>query len=167
MLSYLSRTVPVLLRAFVGGNGQLVSRIDRRVRLRELDINWHMNQAVYAQVMELGRADWLIRSGALVRWRGQGVKAVVASQHIVYRRELGRSMSYTLDTRALGMSGRLLKIQTNMIVGTRVHARNDTEAIFIGPQGVLGAEAATAAAEGLLTTPLAIDDWRVIEQGYM
>lgn len=124
-----------------------------------------MNQAVYAQVMELSRADWLIRSGALMRWRSQGVKAVVASQRIVYRRELSRNTRYTLDTRALGMSGRLLQFQTNLIVGNRVHARNDTEAIFIGPQGVLGADAAAAACEGLLTKALAIDDWRVTEQG--
>lgn len=161
MLSYLIRTLPLMARAFAGRDGSLVSRVERRVRLHELDVNLHMNQAVYAQVMELGRADWIVRSFALRRWREQNVKPVVASQRIVYRRELARGTRYTLDTRALGMTGRLLRMQTTIVVGAQVHARNDTEVIFIGPQGVLDAPAADALCEGLFVDPLAVDDWKV------
>ena len=164
MLSYLGRTLPVLLRAYVGRDASLVSRVERRVRLRDLDLNRHMNQAVYAQVMEIGRADWLIRSLALQRWRAGGISVVVASQHIVYRHELSLNTRYTLDTRALDMSGRLLRMQTNILVGARVHARNDTEVLFIGRQGVLGIEAARAASEGLLTDPLPVEAWKVADR---
>ncbi len=163
MLAYLARTLPVLAGAALSRERSRVSRIERRVRLRDIDLFGHMNQAVYAQVMELGRGDWLIRSGALGRWRGQGLSAMVAAQHIVYRRELKPLAAYTIDTRALELRGRLLRFQTLICVGRTVHARNDTDIIFVGPDGVLGPEQARAASEGLLAAALVLDDWRIVE----
>ena len=43
-----------------------VSVLRQRVWLDELDINVHMNNAKYLAVMDLGRTDWIVRSGA---WR--------------------------------------------------------------------------------------------------
>ena len=161
MLAHFARILPVLARAAMAREPALISNIERRVRLRELDQNGHMNQAAYAQVMELGRADWIVRSGALRRWRARGVNGVVASQSIVYRHELGPLRAYALDTRAVEMDGRLLRFETHLHVGERVHASNETRAIFVGPEGVLGASEARELCEGLMTSPLTIEDWRI------
>lgn len=161
MIRYLTRTAPVVLRALLDDTPTNVSRLSRRVRLADIDTNLHMNQAVYAQVMELGRADLIIRSGALRRWRRAGTKPVVASQHIVYRRELRRGTRYTLDTRCTGISGRLPCLQTHLLVGDRVHARADVELILIGPDGVLDAAAAEAQSGWLVARPLAVRDWHL------
>ena len=48
MLTYLKRTIPLFARAFMGRDRALVSRLDRRVGLGDLDLFLHMNQAVYA-----------------------------------------------------------------------------------------------------------------------
>ncbi len=156
------RTAPVVLRARRARERQLVSQIERRVALRELDINWHMNQARYLQVMELGRVDWFLRSGAEAQLRRQGVKTVVAEQRVVYRRELKLGTSYLIDTRALGVEGRLLRVQSALLVGDRVHALNDTMMIFIGAAGVLKPAEVGPVCEGLTTTPLAVEGWRVV-----
>ncbi len=156
------RTVPVVFRARRARETELVSRLTRRVSLRELDINWHMNQARYAQVMELGRVDWYLRSGSEAQLRRHGVKMVVAEQRIVYRRELKLGTTYVIDTRALGVEGRLLNLQSALLVGERVHALNDTKMIFIGADGVLKPARAEEVCEGLSTAPLMIDDWRVV-----
>lgn len=161
MLAYFARTLPVIARAAMTRESALVSHLQRRVRLRELDHNGHMNQAVYAQVMELGRADWGIRSGALRYWRSHDVNGVVASQQIVYRRELGPLRAYELDTRAVDMDGRLLRFETHLYVGDRVHASNETRAIFVGPDGVLDADQARELCEGLMTSALTIENWRI------
>ncbi len=142
-------------------DGSLVSRIDRRVRVRDIDFNLHMNQAVYATVTEYGRTDWLIRSGAWSRWRKAGIKPVVAHQTLVYRRELRHGIRYTIDTRAVAVEGRLLCLQGMLLVGDRVHARNDTKLIFIGPDGVLPAAQVPAVCEGFLAPALPVDNWRV------
>lgn len=161
MLSYLLRTLPVLIRARVGMNGQLTSRITRRVHLGELDTNRHMNQAVYAQVFELGRVDWFVRSRAWHRFTEQGVHPVVAEQRIVYRRELAPFARYAIDSRAIAVSGRLLELQSLLLVGDRVHTQCDVKLIFIGKDGVLSADAVNDLCAGLTIDPLDVRDWRV------
>lgn len=162
MIRYVARIAPVIVNALLDRSRPTVSRLERRVGLADMDTNLHMNQAVYAQVMEFGRADLLIRSGALQRWRRAGAKPVVASQRIVYRRELKHGTRYVLDTRFTGINGRLPILQTHLLVGDRVHARSEVEAILIGPNGVLGADEAAALAEPYIVEPLAVADWRVL-----
>ncbi len=161
MLGYIARSLPVALRARVGRDGRKVSRITRRVRLSEVDLNGHMNQAAYAQVMELGRLDWVIRSGAWARWQRQKIGPVVAEQKIVYRREMKPLRRYAIDTRAVGLEGRLLAFESLMIVGDRVHAKADVKLIFVGPSGVLSPDDTRAICDGYVTEPLAVRDWRV------
>jgi acyl-CoA thioesterase FadM len=162
VFGYIARTLPVIVRASLHRDGSLVSRLRRRVRLSELDPNMHMNQAVFAMVTEYGRTDWVIRSRAWARWRGVGVKPVVAEQRIVYRRELRAWARYVIDTRATAVDGRLLCFQSLMLVGDRVHARSDVKLIFIGPRGVLSADELAPLCEGLLAPPVEVEDWRVV-----
>lgn len=162
MLGYLTRSLPVALRAAAPPrDGRLVSRITRRVRLSEVDLNGHMNQASYAQVLELGRVDWFIRSGAWSAFRRRDVGAVVAEQRIVYRRELKPLQRYAIDTRAVRMEGRLLVFESLLMVGERVHAKGEVKVLLLGPGGVLSADDARARCEGYLTAPLEVEGWRV------
>lgn len=167
MIRYLARSLPVFLRAVASRRTTLVSRLERRVHLSELDVNVHMNQAVYAQVMELSRADWAIRSGAWSHWRAADVWPVVAEQHLVYRRELKLGQRYALDTRAVGVDGRLLVLETHLLVGDRVHARNVTKFIFTRPRPgggptVSGPEDVLAQCTPFFHAPLAVRDWVVV-----
>ena len=161
MWQHAARALPSFVLAGLGPRG-LVSRVRRRVRLSETDFNMHMNQAAYAQVAEYGRNDWVLRSG-LVRafWRVR-TKPVMAEQRIVYRRELKPGQRYTLDTRATGIEGRLLKVDAHLIVDDRVHAAVYAKLISIGPDGVLSPEAADALLSPFVTDPLPVEDWRVV-----
>lgn len=161
MLAYLARTLPVVARAALRRDGRRISRIRRRVGPDRLDLNLHLNQAAYAEALELGRTDWVVRSGAWERWRAAGVNPVVAEQHIVYRRELALGMRYAIDTRAVRLDGRLLAFEGHLVVGERVHARNETKLLFVGPSGVVAADRVAELCEGLLAEPLEVDDWRV------
>jgi acyl-CoA thioesterase FadM len=161
MLSYLARTLPVAVRASLAKDGRLVSRIQRRVRLAEVDLNGHMNQAAYAQVLELGRTDWVIRSGAWAALRAERINAVVAEQRIVYRRELGPRQRYAIDTRAVAAEGRLLVFESHLLVGERVHAKAEAKLIFVGPDGVLPAAEVEERCAGFLIEPLAVDNWQL------
>lgn len=142
-------------------DGSKVSRVTRRVGLHEIDTNRHMNQAVYAQVCELGRVDWFVRSGAWHAFSAKGAHPVVAEQRLVYRRELAPFARYVIDTRAIAVAGRLLEVQSLVLVGDRVHTTCDVKLIFIGAGGVLSPDAAANLCAGLLTAPLQVRDWRV------
>lgn len=167
MFRYLARSAPVFLRGALARGTAPVSRMTRRVGLGDLDVNLHMNQAVYAQVMELSRADWALRSGAWRAWRAADVWPVVAEQHLTYRRELRLGQRYLLDSRAVAMDGRLLVIDTWLLVGDAVHARNVTKFIFTRPPApdgsrVCAPDEARAVSAPFLTAPLAVRDWRVV-----
>jgi acyl-CoA thioesterase FadM len=161
MLTYLTRTLPLVVRAQLGRDGRTVSRIRSRVSPRQVDVNLHMNQAAYAEVLELGRLDLIVRSGAWDRWRAAGIKPVVAEQRIVYRRELKPLARFEVDTRAVAVDGRLLCFEGHLVVGDRVHARGDAKLIFLGPDGVLAPDRVAAACEGLLADRLPVEDWTV------
>lgn len=166
MLRYLARSVPVFLRGALAREETLVSRLERRVHLSDLDVNVHMNQAVYAQVMELSRADWALRSGAWRHWRSVAVWPVVAEQHLVYRRELKLGQRYLLDTRATGVDGRLLVLDTHLLVGDRVHARNVTKFIFTkkapdGRPGVSPPDEVERVCRAFVSPALPVRDWVV------
>lgn len=161
MLGYLLRTVGVAARARFVGPRTLSSRFHGRVRLSEIDLNLHMNQAVYAQVFELGRADWVVRSGLWTRVRGQRINPVVAQQNLVYRRELKPLQRYVIDTRATAIEGRLLLVESHLIVGDKVHAKNVVKLIFVGPEGVLAPEEMPPLVDDFLCAALQVSDWTV------
>ncbi len=153
--------LPLVVRASLSRDKTLVSCLRRRVLLSESDLNMHMNQAAYAKVAEYGRADWVLRSGLFARLWKSRCKPVVAEQRLVYRRELKPGQHYSIDTRATGFDGRLLQIDSVLLVEDRVHAVVDAKLITIGPDGVLDADAARELASPFITGPLHIEDWRV------
>jgi len=166
MLTVYLRMFPVLLRARLAAAAApspVISRVRQRVHLDQIDANVHMNQARYADAFEAGRADWLVRSGAWSAWRAQGINPVVANQRIDYRRELRPWQRFVIDTRPLAVEGRLLHIQGHLLVGDTVHARNDLRLIFVGPHGVLAPGEVEALCRPVLTEPLTVKDWKVVE----
>lgn len=164
MLSYLSRVLPAYFRARAFGKDAQVSRLHQRVWPAQIDINLHMNQAVYPQVMETGRIDLVVRSGALEAWGAKGANVVLAHQHITYRRELRLGAQYLLDTRPVGVDGRILLLDAHFLVGDRVHAVGRVGLLSVGPDGVLSAEAVAEMAAPYLVEPLRVEDWRVVNQ---
>ena len=85
---------------------------------------------------------------------------VVASQELVYRRELKPLQRFEIDTRSPGMDGRLLHLQQHFLVGDRVHARADTRLICVGLGGVLSADEAASLCEGMHSEALGVEGWR-------
>lgn len=91
-----------------------VSVLRQRVWLDELDINVHMNNAKYLAVMDLGRTDWIVRSGAW-RWMTHDkMSPVVGGAMVRYRRSLQLFQPYLLKTRLLGWDERWLYIEQIM-----------------------------------------------------
>ncbi|MCA9489558.1 MAG: thioesterase family protein [Myxococcales bacterium] len=160
MIGYLFRTGSFLARAAVSSRAP-VSRRRMRVRLGDVDTNLHMNQAAYARVAELGRVDWLVRSGALKRWRGAGCNPIVAEQRLIYRRELRPLQRYVIDTRAVVLDGRLLRVDHHLLVGDQVHTVVEVKLLLVGPDGVLPADRVQELCRDLLAPALVVESWTV------
>ena len=91
-----------------------VSLLPQRVWLDELDINVHMNNAKYLAVMDLGRTDWIVRSGGWRLMIHEKMSPVVGGAMVRYRRSLKLFQRYDLKTRLLGWDDRWLYIEQVM-----------------------------------------------------
>jgi acyl-CoA thioesterase FadM len=91
-----------------------VSVMRQRVWPDELDINIHMNNAKYLAVMDLGRTDWIVRTGAWRLMRYERMAPVVGGVMVRYRRSLQPFQRYLLKTRLLGADQRWLYIEQVM-----------------------------------------------------
>ena len=74
--------------------------IDYRVWPNEADLN-NLNGSRYLTFMEVSRFDMMIRTGLLKYCYQNKMVAVVASQHIVYKRPITRWMKFTLKSRIM------------------------------------------------------------------
>ncbi len=154
-------TLRNILRGLLTRDRSLARTLHMRVRPAQIDFNNHMNQSCYAQVLELGRADWILGTRAYMDWRKQGYNPVVAEQTITYRRELRVFQAYRIDTRVIGMDGRLLVFEQHMLVGERVHAKGVVKLIFVGPDGVESGERVGQLTRDFVSEALAVEGWRL------
>ncbi|MEL6345703.1 MAG: acyl-CoA thioesterase [Myxococcota bacterium] len=162
MFTYSLRLILPILRGQIPAKTPGITRTSHIVRLTHIDFNRHMNQAVYFQICESERLTWMFQVGAIDRWRSERVLPVVAEQRIIYRRELKPLQRYVVDTRAVGMDGRLLHLEQHLVVGQQVHATNHCKLIYIGPAGVLSSGQSAELSAPMLVDPLSIENWTVV-----
>jgi len=70
----------------------------------DLDISLHMNNGRYLTIMDLGRMDYVLRTGLWRIARRDGLTPMVSAITIRYRRELEPFQRYDLTTAVVGWS---------------------------------------------------------------
>jgi acyl-CoA thioesterase FadM len=87
------------------------SVVQFRVWPNDLDFNLHMNNGRYLTVMDLGRADLMLRAGLVgLLWRRRWAP-VLGGATIRYRRSLAAFAGYRLRTRLLGWDDKWLYLE--------------------------------------------------------
>jgi acyl-CoA thioesterase FadM len=97
-----------------------VSDLCFRVWPLDLDLNLHMTNSRYLALMDLGRTDLILRSGAWRAMRRERLGVVLAGAAMRFRRSLSPFARFTLATKLLGWDERWMYV----------------EQVFTGPQGV-------------------------------
>lgn len=146
----------VLATAALRGTVDPVGRLGWRVRLRYIDVNLHMNYASYLEVMELARWDWAVRTGQHRWWYREGIRPLVGSVTVDYRRELRPLAKFVVETRATGFDRRALVVEQCFVgpSGT-IHARATLNLVFRRGPTVLDREALEALTGPLVVPPRA------------
>ena len=96
-----------------------VSRLGFRVWPHDLDTSLHMNNGRYWTLMDLGRADLMIRSGL---WRAvlrRGWLPVVSAGKIRFRRELRVLRPFVIETRIATWADSWVVIEHRVVSRTR------------------------------------------------
>ena len=72
-----------------------------RVWPHDLDAFGHMNNGRYLQIMDVARAEWMVRTGVLGTMRNHGWTALLGGGATRFRHSLSLWQSYEVDTRLL------------------------------------------------------------------
>ncbi|WP_164155942.1 thioesterase family protein [Sandarakinorhabdus rubra] len=108
MIKLFGRMLPMLARANGAAMVPATEPVDSRFRVmpHDIDINLHLNNGRYLQLIDLNRAEWLIRTGIWAVIRRNRWKPILGSVAVQYRRELRLWDVARIETRLLGWDER-------------------------------------------------------------
>ncbi|MFM6971226.1 MAG: acyl-CoA thioesterase, partial [Rhodoluna sp.] len=81
---------------------QDVGRRRFRVWPTDLDVFKHMNNGVFLTLLDIGRYDLSLRSGAWQRWKKLGWYPVVVAETVTFRKSLMPWQQFDLETKIIG-----------------------------------------------------------------
>lgn len=106
-----------------------------RVWPTDLDPLIHMNNGKYLSIMDLGRMDLMMRSGAWTKLKKAGWYPVVAGQTIAYYRSLNPWKRFEVHTRILGLDDRWGFLEQEFVSEGIVCARAIVRSRFLKRSG--------------------------------
>jgi acyl-CoA thioesterase FadM len=112
-----------------------IGRMTLRVMPTDLDVLNHVNNGVYLSLMDLGRMDLLVRSGAWSRFTQLGYYPVVASETITFRKSLQPWQKYSLETRVVGYDVKAVFIEQRFVVNGEIFAKAHISSRFLKKTG--------------------------------
>ena len=112
-----------------------VGRIRFRVLPTDLDLLGHMNNGVYLSIMDLGRMDLMVRSGAWATLQREGYYPVATATTMAYRKSLQPWQRFTLETRIVGLDDKAVYVEQRFVVKGEIYARGFMRGRFLKKTG--------------------------------
>jgi acyl-CoA thioesterase FadM len=145
------------------------SSLPLRALPTDIDIAMHVNNGMYLSLMDLGRFDLMVRSGAWDLMRRRRWSPVVQAEQIAFRRSITLWRRYSLETRIIGLDDKCIWLEQCFVVDGEVCVRGYVATRFLGPDGpVPNGEVLAAVREELgedlpegLELPEWLHEWRV------
>lgn len=135
LLTARARALSVLAHAWSRGP-TTCSELPFRVSAFDVDLNLHLTNSRYPQLMDAGRLDLLLRSGVAWSLARSGVRPVVVQCTLNFRKELRWGARFVLRTRCMGKQRRAAVFEQVFLVGEEVHASAEVRVLCLKAGGV-------------------------------
>lgn len=136
-----------------------VCRTPLRVNLGDLDIYRHVNNGTYLTMADLGRFDWMLRTGTWKAFGRRGWYPVVTASTTTYRKSLHLGERVILETRLMGSDEKAIYIEHRFTVDGQVRARTLLRGRFVGRDGTLPVQRVVDAIPELGAVPQRVPEW--------
>ncbi|MDR3436139.1 thioesterase family protein [Telmatospirillum sp.] len=139
-----------------------------RVMPADIDINLHMNNARYLAMMDLGRWDFILRSGFWRRVLKARLQPVIGGAVVRYRRPLKPFQPFVLKTRLITWDERWLYLEQDIESRGVLACSSQVRAAFVGPAGLVApadVAALIGVKQGPPPAPAWIQNWRDFDIG--
>lgn len=130
-----------------------------RVLPTDLDLNGHMNNGTYLTLQDVGRIDYMLRTGLSETLREHRWGAVVVAQTISYRASLHLGESFLIETRYLGHDDFGVFLEQRFTVDGQLRSQSYVRARFIGADGAVPMTEVVAAVPEVATFPDQVPEW--------
>lgn len=138
-----------------------------RALLTDIDFNFHMNNARYLSMMDLGRIQLLGQIGLLGELWRRGWTPVAQAVEIRYIRDIRPLARFVLHTRLVGWDDKYWYIEQRFVSGDTVHAVALVRGLFLhGREKVPSSELARIAGIDAQSPelPEAVQRWRSMRE---
>jgi acyl-CoA thioesterase FadM len=99
-----------------------VSIMSFRVLPSDIDINLHLNNGRYLTMMDIGRLDFVMRTGLFKLMLKKKWLPVAVSVHITFLKELNPWTKFELQTRIVTWDDKWFYLEQNFIHNKKIHA---------------------------------------------
>jgi acyl-CoA thioesterase FadM len=142
-MSFLLRFLRVIIAAWFGKRRGLrePSRLFIRVWPNDLDLNVHMNNGRYLTLMDMGRMDMMLRTGAMRLWFGKGWQPLVALSMCRHFKALRCFQSFELRTSVLGWDEKWVYFEQRFLRGEELYALAVVKALMASKEGPVPTQA--------------------------
>lgn len=106
-----------------------------RVRLPDLDLFRHMNNAKYFALMDLARVDLLQRAGFLPKLFENGIYPVVTAESMIFRKSLNWRQRFDIETTVVSWDDTSMLLAQRFLLGETEVASGLVRARFLRRQG--------------------------------
>jgi len=113
------------------------SRITLRVWPNDLDFNGHVNNGRFLTLADLGRIDFMVRTGSLGVARKHRAIPIVADAMAKFRRDLRPFQRFVLESRVVGWDEKWIFLEHRFIVEGRVIGVVAIKGVFRNRAGTL------------------------------
>ena len=136
-MSFFFRFLKVILGAWWGKRRSFhePSRLSIRVWPNDLDLNIHMNNGRYLTLMDMGRMDMMLRTGAMKLWFGRGWQPMIATSMCRHFKALRCFQKFELQTRVIGWDEKWIYFEQRFISGGALYALGIVKAVMVNSQG--------------------------------
>ncbi|HEV7167997.1 MAG TPA: acyl-CoA thioesterase [Micrococcaceae bacterium] len=134
------------------------SSLPMRVLPTDIDIAMHVNNGMYLSLMDLGRFDLMVRSGAWARMRRRRWTPVVNAETIAFRKSLQLWQQYTVETKILGVDEKAIYFEQRMVSDGEIYARAHVATRLVRGRGPVG-NAEIFAEFGQPPAEMVLPDW--------
>ena len=136
-MCFFVRLLRVILLAWLGKRRSLrePSRIFTHVWVNDLDLNIHMNNGRYLTLMDMGRMDLMLRTGAMRLWFGRGWQPLVALSMCRHFKALKVFQRFELRTTVIGWDEKWVYFEQRFLRGDTLYALAVVKALMAGKEG--------------------------------
>lgn len=113
------------------------STLSFRVQPWDVDLNVHLTNGRYPQLMDAGRIHLLTTTGLGLAMARAGLRPIAVELRLVFRKELGLGQAFTLHTAITGRDRKALVFTQRFLVGDVAHAVGTVHVVLVGGRGVV------------------------------